>query len=997
MTGPDDGRGKEALSSGTSVCGRYRVERELGRGGMATVYLARDLRHDRLVALKMLRPELSGAVGTDRFLREISIAARLQHPNILPLFDSGTVVIGGGPARPFYVMPYVAGESLRARLQRETQLGLEEALGICGQVASALSYAHAQSIVHRDIKPENILLEAGRVVVADFGIAQALDLAGGEKLTETGLSLGTPAYMSPEQAAAGQVDARADEYSLACVLYEMLAGAAPFTGATPRAIMARHALDPMPPLRSARPEIPPQLETVLRRALAKVPGDRFASAGEFAAAVAGSGPALGASAPTLTRWLAGAGALVAATLAAVAVAFLLYRSFRTAPAGALDSNLLAVAPFDVLDPSLQLWREGLVDVLSRDLDGAGPIRTVSQSVALKHWAGRADPASAAALGERTGAGLVVFGTLARRGADSVSLRATVLDRSRNEAEPDLEVVGDERRIGELADSLGVRVLRELGHGRPIGSVRHVSLASRSLPALKEFLRGEQFYRRGLWDSALVHYDQAVAQDPTFGLALWRIAVVLGWGPPTSRAYRDPEEYRRRAMALNHGLSPRDSLLFLAASLLHPDSPFSDRYQAVAVLEEAARRYPSDPEIWYTLGEHRYHDGPPIGDGPAALDAFERAIRLDPGFAPAYEHVVRLEMQRGRPDLALRYAQAYAALDPTDVNAPSLRLVAFALDSGGVGAPAATRAIRSASAAALFRAGLEHLGLWPDSAETAIALLRELATGHHDVAGADPWVADSVMWPQALAAGLAFRGHLRAAAEADRRLLANPEASPYSWFLDPFLNLSLFGVIADSVAGAAFRRSLEPGTPWEPFIPRHLRGLPWWLAHRDTASLAQFTARAAALASRSTSPSVASRARLLGGLAGAYLMLARYDSSAALLRLESIPDTLCSAGAFLSACFYGKLTLARLLAARGEYRPAGDLLERWCSLGEGFGDGPVRVVAVLERARIAEQLREREKAVESYRFVADAWRRADPELQPYATEAREALARLARRE
>jgi eukaryotic-like serine/threonine-protein kinase len=482
----------------------------------------------------------------------------------------------------------------------------------------------------------------------------------------------------------------------------------------------------------------------------------------------------------------------------------------------------------------------------------------------------------------------------------------------------------------------------------------------------------------------VHYDRAVAQDSSFGLALRRMALVLGWNPATSGGYRDQEEYRRRAVILNRGLSPRDSLLLLADSLSN-----LDHNQAVAVVGEAARRYPNDPEIWYTLGEYRYHDR--MGD-PASLEAFERAIELDPGFAPAYEHVVHLEMQRGRPDLALRYAQAYAALDPTDVNAPSLRLVALVLDSGGVGAPAVTRAIRSASALALFSAGLEHLGLWPDSAETAITLLRELATGRHDVAGAPPWVADSMMWPQYLATGLAFRGHLHAAAEADRRLLANPEASPNSWWLDPFPSLSLFGVIPDSVAGAAFGRSLEPGESWEPLTPRHFNGLPWWLARRDTASLARFTARAAAVARGSRSPSVVEAASLLGGLAGAYLTLARHDSAAAVLQLQSIPDTLCS-GEWVFRCFYGKLTLARLLAARREYRAAGDLLERWWWQGHG----PVRILAVLERGRIAEHLGEREKAVESYRYVADAWRRADPELQPYAAEAREALARLARRE
>jgi serine/threonine-protein kinase len=884
-------------------------------------------------------------------------------------------------------MPYVDGESLRQRLTREPQLPLDDALRIAIEVADALGYAHRQGVVHRDIKPENILLTGDHAVVADFGVARALDLAGDEKLTATGLALGTPAYMSPEQGTGdSQIDGRSDLYALGCVLYEMLAGEPAFTGRTAQVIMARRLTEPVPRLGTVR-DVPEQVEYAVMRAMARSPADRFADAARFAEALKTQ---LGATSqtrpvPSARRRVFGRRGVLAGagTLVALSVAFLLYRGFRTAPAGALDTNLLAVAPFDVLDPSLQLWHEGLVDVLSRDLDGAGPIRTVSQSVALKHWAGRADPASAAALGERTGAGLVVFGTLARRGTDSVSLRGTVLDRSRNGAEPDLEVTGDERRIGELADSLGVRILQVLGRGRPIGSVRHVSLASRSLPALKEFLRGEQFYRRGLWDSALVHYDRAVAQDSTFGLAFRRMGLVLGWNPATSGVYRDQEEYHRRAMMLNRGLSPRDSLLFLADSLYD-----FDHDDAVAVLEDAARRYPDDPEIWYSFGEYRYHSQ--IGN-PAALDAFERAIELDPGFGPAYEHVVHLEMQRGRPDLALRYAQAYAAMDPTDVNAPSLRLAALVLESGGANAPAVTRAIRSASALALFSAGMEHLSLWPDSAESAITVLRELATGRHEVAGAPPWVADSMMWPQYLANGLAFRGHLRAAAEADRRLLADPEASPWSPFLYPFLSLSLFGVIPDSVAGAAFGRSLEPGESWEPLTPRHFGGLPWWLARRDTASLARFSARAAAVARRSRSPSVVEGASVLGGLAGAYLTLARQDSAAAVLQLQSVPDTLCSEWTRLS-CFYGKLTLARLLAARGEYRPAGDLLDRWW----WWGRGPVRILGVLERGRIAEHLGEREKAVESYRYVADAWRRADPELQPYVTEARDGLARLAGR-
>src|SRR5213596_3477985 len=229
-----------------ALADRYALERELGRGGMATVYLARDLRHGRLVAIKVLRPEIAAALGPERFLREIQTAARLTHPHILPLHDSGEAA-----GSLFYVMPYIEGESPRDRLEREGQLPLEEALRISREVAAALSHAHSHDVVHRDIKPENILLSGGEAVVADFGIARAIVAAGAETLTDTGLAVGTPGYMSPEQATgAEQLDGRSDVYSLGCVLYEMLAGHPPFLGTTAYEILARHAVDPVPPIRT---------------------------------------------------------------------------------------------------------------------------------------------------------------------------------------------------------------------------------------------------------------------------------------------------------------------------------------------------------------------------------------------------------------------------------------------------------------------------------------------------------------------------------------------------------------------------------------------------------------------------------------------------------------------------------------------------------------------------------------------------------------------------
>ena len=275
-----------------ALADRYRIERELGAGGMATVYLAEDLKHHRKVAIKVLRPELAAALGSERFLREIELTANLRHPHILPLFDSGHTGTEPGtePGIPgsyvYYVMPFVDGESLRDRLNRERQLPLAEALRLAGEIADALTYAHEKGIIHRDIKPENILLERGHAVVADFGIARAVSSAGGEKLTQTGLAIGTPAYMSPEQSAGeGDLDARSDLYALASVLFEMLAGEPPYQGGTSQAIIAKRFRDPVPHVTTLRDTVPTQVDSALVRALAKAPPDRFATVAEFAAAL----------------------------------------------------------------------------------------------------------------------------------------------------------------------------------------------------------------------------------------------------------------------------------------------------------------------------------------------------------------------------------------------------------------------------------------------------------------------------------------------------------------------------------------------------------------------------------------------------------------------------------------------------------------------------------------------------------------------------------------
>src|SRR6476660_344051 len=302
----------------TVLANRYRIERELGQGGMATVYLAEDLRHHRKVAIKVLLPELSAILGPERFLKEIEVTAQLQHPNILPLFDSGVA-----DGLLYYVMPYVDGESLRDRLNREQQLTIADTTRIAADIAGALDYAHKRGVIHRDIKPENILLQDGRPVVADFGIALAVSAAAGGRMTETGLSLGTPHYMSPEQATAEKdLSARSDIYSLASVLYEMLAGQPPHLGGSAQQIIMKIITEPVEPVTRYRKSVPPNVAAALAMALEKLPADRFETAAKFAEALTDphfstrtdQPPAVRRSAartPPVARWLVGLGLLAA--------------------------------------------------------------------------------------------------------------------------------------------------------------------------------------------------------------------------------------------------------------------------------------------------------------------------------------------------------------------------------------------------------------------------------------------------------------------------------------------------------------------------------------------------------------------------------------------------------------------------------------------------------------------------------------------------------------
>ena len=881
-------------------------------------------------------------------------------------------------------MPLVEGESLRDRLDRERQLPLETAVRITREVADALGYAHQHGLIHRDIKPENILLSGGHAIVADFGIARAVEQAGGARLTETGLAVGTPDYMSPEQAAGDSaLDGRTDQYSLGCVLYEMLAGHPPFLGKNPQEIRARHALDPVPPLRSARATISDALDAVLQRALAKQPADRFASIPDFVSALDAPATASASSdrAPSRSRLRFGWAILILGVL--IGAIALLRR-----PPPNLNADLVAVAPFEVLDTSLTLWREGMGDVLSRYLDGAGPLSSVSQTVVFKHWTGRPDRRSAAALGQRTGAGLVVFGSAIPKGGDSVVLRATVLRLAEGGAVDEVEVSGGQNRMGELADSLGHGILETLGRSRRIGAVRQASLGAGSLPALKAFLRGEQLYRQGRWDSALVQYDRALALDSGFALANRRMAAILWFDPRTTHSYKRWEEYARQAERLNRGLSPRDSLLIVGLALMtrlaeRTDNPtyLSDGRDMAAAFERATDRYPNDPEVWYFQGEALYHGIQDVGITEDPLAAFERGIALDSSFSTLYEHTVQLALQQGSPDLALRHARAGLALGTDEDQAATFRLEVMLLEPQEEASTEAYRVLDTLRAWGPLWTAMGDLNEWPDSAETAVRIARVFPSPRRDFTGAPGFVRNPMVQKRMLSMTLINRGHLREA------YAVVPEADVEGW-PNRFLDLALFGIAPAAAADEAFGRLLRSDSLWPPTSqvgPRQDQALVWWLARRDTTSLARFARRAESAAHATANPLVRLQVSSFSDAARAYLLLLRGDSAAALKGLDALPDSVCP----LVACVHERLTQARLLAASGRDQEAAQVLDRWIPAAPGTSFALGR----LERGRVAERLGERDKAIKSYSYVVAAWRNADSVLQPYVAEARAGLQRL----
>ena len=626
-----------------TLADRYALEREIGAGGMATVYLARDLKHDRPVAIKVLAPELSATLGTERFLNEIKVTANLQHAHILPLFDSGEA-----DGLLYYVMPYVEGESLRDKLNRERQLSIEEALEITKTVASALDYAHRRDVIHRDIKPENILLHEGQAMVADFGIAVAVSAAGGARLTETGLSLGTPAYMSPEQATADrELDAKSDIYSLGCVTYEMLVGDPPFTGSNVQAIITKIVTTEPHKITLIRSTVPEHVEAAVHKALAKVPTDRFPTAAEFATAL---------TTPVKPPWVSvGRRPVVATVVGAVALVLgiaavgLVLRAVLGPETYAVENprRSMVIFPFAVTAPdtSLDWLADGAAAMLTTNLEGWQELRVVDRRQlaafgrSLEIALDDVDLADALAVARRARVGTLLLGeVLGQAGEIEIVVRPYDVASGEPIQDP-ARGIGAAVDPRPVLDSIAAQILDI--SGAPVVSPDIRAATTSSLQAYREYVGGLRHLYRWELGEASLRFRAAIDEDSTFPLAYHRLALAL-----SLQGERGEEEVRElTTAAVRHAdrLPLREKQHVQAFNAFQHD----DYELARRTYREIIATDSSDAEAWYHLGEVEFYDRAlarrsdgglwPRANWNAALRAFARAVEIDPGFNLGYGH------------------------------------------------------------------------------------------------------------------------------------------------------------------------------------------------------------------------------------------------------------------------------------------------------------------------------------------------------------------------
>jgi len=568
----------------SALADRYAIQAEIDSGGMATVYRARDLKHERTVAIKVLRPDLAEAIGAERFLREIRTTANLSHPHILPLHDSGEA-----DGFLYYVMPFVQGESLADRLERESQLPVEDAIQIAREVAEALDYAHRNGVIHRDVKPANILLEEGHALLMDFGIAQARASADETRLTGMGMSLGTPAYMSPEQISGGSaVDGRSDQYALACVLYEMLAGNPPFTGSDIQTVMRQHLAAEALKVTGARAAVPGGVAKAVHRAMAKGPADRFRTMAEFEKALAGATlPLLGRIPLGRARAVVyGALAVVVLAVAAIAGSLLGPEADSGQP---MDPGLVAVAPFqnDTGDPSLDVLGSLAAENVQQLLEQAGVARAVSRT-ALEPFLLSAEPTTdtVSLLSERFRAGIVVTGRLVLLG-DSIQIRASCFDAVAGDDFFPIQPVtaprsSPESALQQIPDRVAAVIAQFLDPGNPYETMES---PPRVLAAYREYRRAYEVEAQGgTEDEVIGHLLRASAMDSLYFTPLFDVLDRLR---VTGRS-EERDSLLEVLESRRHGMTPLEILYFDWLRL----DPRQDSELALLKVREIAETHPT---------------------------------------------------------------------------------------------------------------------------------------------------------------------------------------------------------------------------------------------------------------------------------------------------------------------------------------------------------------------------------------------------------------------
>ncbi len=586
-----------------ALAGQFAIEREIGAGGMAIVYLAQDLRHKRKVAVKVLRPELAAVVGADRFLNEIQVTANLQHPHILPLFESGEA-----DGLVYYVMPFVEGESLRDRLRREGPLPTSEVARLLGQVADALGYAHARGVLHRDIKPDNVMMSGRHATVMDFGVARAVTEAADEAaLTTAGMAIGTPAYMAPEQAAADpQIDHRADIYALGILGYELLTGTTPFEDRQPHQILAAHVTEDPESVTNRRPDVPPVLVDVVMRSLEKDVSKRWASGEAIVQRLESLETPESTPSPPVTDSGIGKRMIAGLVGLAVTIAIVLTVLGRGEdPTAGVSSTSIAVFPFTVRGGAdLDYLGEGMVSLLARSLDGAGELRSVDSRAVLaairQEQSEVLDPESAGDLAQRLGAGLYVLGDIVELGAQ-VRIDAALYDRQAAAADPigQASVDGDSDLVLDLVDQVASQLL--VSGAVPATRVTVSAVTTPSLSAFKAFLEGESHFHGGRYEQAVEAFQRAVEVDTQFALAQYRLSIAAEYSNRATLAAEAVSAARRNT----DRLSEHDSLLLEALVLTREGNDA----RAGQVLRGIVARWPQDVEAWFQLGEIDFHYGP----------------------------------------------------------------------------------------------------------------------------------------------------------------------------------------------------------------------------------------------------------------------------------------------------------------------------------------------------------------------------------------------------